>query len=193
MEKTDLVIAVFDDHETAEAAIKKLTAQGFETKNLSVVGKGSPVDEKAAGFYSTGERIEFWGLRGAFWGSLWGLFAGGLLLSVPLAGEVVVLGQLATVAVAAIEGAAVAGGIGALGAGLLYYLGIPEDSIVQYEDAVEEGHFLVMAHDGAEAVTRAQAILNTLNPLHLAVHEGVSLENRNAALKRQDEDGRSAA
>ena len=36
METTDTVIAVFADHQAAETAVKKLTAAGFEMKNLSV-------------------------------------------------------------------------------------------------------------------------------------------------------------
>jgi len=36
--KSDTVIAVFADHNAAETAVKKLTAAGFEMKNLSVVG-----------------------------------------------------------------------------------------------------------------------------------------------------------
>ena len=38
--KADTIIAVFADHPAAETAVKKLTAAGFEMKNLSVVGKG---------------------------------------------------------------------------------------------------------------------------------------------------------
>ena len=36
----DAIVAVFADHHGAEEAVKKLTAAGFEMKNLSVVGKG---------------------------------------------------------------------------------------------------------------------------------------------------------
>ena len=50
MEKADTVIAVFADRNSAEAAVKKLTAAGFEMKNLSVVGKGYQTDEKVVGF-----------------------------------------------------------------------------------------------------------------------------------------------
>jgi hypothetical protein len=73
METTDTVIAVFEDHSAADSAVKKLTAAGFEMKNLSVVGKGFHSDEKVIGFYNTGDRVKFWGTRGAFWGGLWGL------------------------------------------------------------------------------------------------------------------------
>ena len=61
--KIDSVIAVFADHPAAEAALKKLLAAGFETKNLSVVGKGYHTDEKVVGFYNIGERVKF-GARG---------------------------------------------------------------------------------------------------------------------------------
>jgi Heat induced stress protein YflT domain len=63
MEKTNTVIAVFADHNAAEGAVKKLTAAGFEMKNLSVVGKGYHTDEKVVGFYNAGDRIKFWGTR----------------------------------------------------------------------------------------------------------------------------------
>jgi hypothetical protein len=59
MEKPDTVIAVFADHNAAETAVKKLTAAGFEMKNLSIVGKGYHTDEKVVGFYNAGDRIKF--------------------------------------------------------------------------------------------------------------------------------------
>ena len=37
--KNDSAVAVFNDHESAEAAIKKLAAAGIDMKHLSVVGK----------------------------------------------------------------------------------------------------------------------------------------------------------
>ena len=145
MEKTDTVIAVFSDHNSAEAAVKKLTAAGFEMKNLSVVGKGYQTDEKVVGFYNAGDRIKFWGTRGAFWGGLWGMFFGGLFLTIPVVGHVVVLGYLASMAVSGIENAVVVGGLSALGAAL-YSIGVPKDSVIQYETAVKADSFLVMAH-----------------------------------------------
>ena len=67
MENTDTVVAVFADHAAAETAVKKLTAAGFEMKNLSVVGKGYHTDEKVVGFTtpaigsSSGARAELSG------------------------------------------------------------------------------------------------------------------------------------
>jgi hypothetical protein len=171
--KTDSVIAVFADHPAAEAVVKRLLAAGFETKNLSVVGKGYHTDEKVVGFYNIGDRVKFWGTRGAFWGGLWGLFLGGLFLTVPVVGHVVVLGYLASVAIGAIENAVVVGGLSAIGAAL-YSMGIPKDSVVQYETAVKADSFLVMAQGAAEEIARAKAILSAANPSRLDVHAGAN-------------------
>jgi hypothetical protein len=169
MQNTDTVIAIFPDHSSAETAIKKLTAAGFEMKNLSVVGKGYHTDEKVIGFYNTGDRVKFWGTRGAFWGGFWGLFLGGLFVAVPAVGQVVVLGYLASIMFAAIENAVIVGGISALAAAL-YSIGVPKDSVIQYETALNTDSFLVTAHGPAAEMARARTILGTVNPARLDVH-----------------------
>jgi hypothetical protein len=172
MEKIDSVSAVFGDPPAAEAAVKKLTAAGFEMKNLSVVGKGYHTDEKVVGFYNTGDRIKFWGTRGAFWGGFWGLFFGGLFMAIPFVGHVVVLGYLTTIVIAGIENAVIVGGLSALGAAL-YSIGVPKDSVLQYETAVKADGFLVMAHGSPEEMARAKTILGATNPSRLDMIAGV--------------------
>ena len=169
MDDTNTVIAVFADHPAAEMAIKKLTSAGFDMKNLSVVGKGYHTDEKVVGFYNTGDRIKFWGTRGAFWGGFWGLFLGGIFVTVPVVGPVVVLGYIASIVVTAIENAVVVGGISALVAAL-YSIGVPKDSVIQYETAIKTDSFLVMAHGPAAEIARAKTILGTVNPSRIDVH-----------------------
>ena len=80
------------------------------------------------------------------------------------------LGYLATMVISAIEGAIVVGGLSALGAAL-YSSGIPKDSVLAYESAVKADGFLVMAHGPAEEVARAKAILGTLSPSRVDLHE----------------------
>jgi hypothetical protein len=82
-----------------------------------------------------------------------------------------ILGYLAAAAISAVEGAAVVGGLSALGAGL-YSIGIPKDSVIQYETALRADSFLVMAHGTAEEMARARAILGTFNPSRLDQHGG---------------------
>jgi hypothetical protein len=71
--------------------------------------------------------------------------------------------------VAALEGAVFVGGLSAIGAGL-YSLGIPKDSIVEYESAVKAGNFVVVAHGTADEAARAKSILNTSKPSSLSDH-----------------------
>jgi hypothetical protein len=180
MQDSDAVIAVFAGHDAAEAAVKKLADGGFEMRKLSVIGKGYHTDEKVMGFYNFGDRIKFWGTRGAFWGGLWGLFFGGLFVTVPVIGPIVVLGYLAAVAISVVEGVLVMGGMSALGAAI-YSIGIPKDSVIQYETAVKADDFLVMAHGTAEEMARAKTILATVNPSRLDAHTGL----KSAARKDQ--------
>ena len=170
MTEPNSVIAVFADHQAAEVAVKKLASEGIDMKHLSVVGKGYHTDEKVVGFYNTGDRIKFWGTNGAFWGGLWGWLAGGVFITAPVAGPVVVVGYLAAIVISAIEGAVVVGGLSALGAAL-FSIGIPKNSVVAYETDVKADNFLVMARGPAEEMVRAKAILATLSPTRIDQHE----------------------
>ena len=171
MENPETTIGVFEDHRGAENAVKKLTAGGFAMKQLTVVGKGYHTEENVVGFYNTGDRVKFWGKRGAFWGGLWGLFFGGLFMSIPVVGHVIILGYLASMVFSGVETAVVAGGLSALGAAM-FSIGIPKDSVIQYETALKADNFLVMVHGTAEEAVHARAILGIEKPLRLDAHAG---------------------
>lgn len=102
MTSQSTIIGVFADHAAAEATTRKLAAGGFAIKNLSIVGKGYHTDEKVIGFYNMGNRVQFWGSRGALWSGLWGLFFGGMILTVPDMGPMIALGSIASVAFSAL-------------------------------------------------------------------------------------------
>ena len=163
------VIALYKTHDAAENAVKILAQASISMKEISVIGKGYHSEEKVVGFYNIGERVQFWGKYGAFWGSLWAILAGGLFLSTPLIGPVLVLGGFAAVVLAAIEGAVVGGGIGALGAAL-FSIGIPKDTILQYEDTLKADGFLVLVQGTADEVKHAHEILNTSKAAQVDVH-----------------------
>ena len=172
MKHANHAIATFDDHASAESAVKKLAAAGFEMSHISIIGKGYHTDETVTGFYNIGDRITFWGSRGALWGGLWGLFMGGMLLTVPVMGQVVVLGYLATTLISIAEGAVIFGGLGALG-GALYSMGIPKDSIIAYESAIEADNFLVMVRGSTAQVAKARDMLAQATARKVDIHEHV--------------------
>ena len=132
MEDTNAVVAVFDTHPEADEAVRELQKSGFDMKKLSVVGKDYHTEDHVVGYYNAGDRMKHWGKLGAFWGGLWGLLFGAAFFWVPGVGPVLIGGPLVAWIIAALEGAVVVGGLSAIGAGL-FSLGIPKDSIVQYE------------------------------------------------------------
>ena len=172
MERYQTAVGVFADHDSAEKAVKTLNASGFDIKHLSVVGNGYHSEEKVVGFYNIGDRIRFWGVRGAFWGGFWGLFLGGLFITTPVGGPVFIVGFLASIAIAAIENAVVVGALGALG-GALYSIGIPKDSVLQYESDIKADSFLVAARGSEAEVARAKNLLANSNAARVEVHSNV--------------------
>src|ERR1700727_2286983 len=136
---------------------KELQKAGFDMKKLSVVGKDYHTEDHVVGYYNAGDRMKHWGKFGAFWGGLWGLLFGAAFFWVPGIGPVRVGGPLVAWIVAALEGAVFVGGLSAIGAGL-YSLGIPKDSIVEYEPAVKAGNFVVVAHGTADEAAKARDI-----------------------------------
>jgi hypothetical protein len=102
--------------------------------------------------------MKYWGKWGAFWGGLWGMLFGAAFLIIPGVGPIVAAGSIVAWIIAALEGAVVVGGLSALGAGL-YSLGIPKNSVVEYETSIKAGKFVLVAHGTAEEVAKARKML----------------------------------
>ena len=169
MSGTNSVVAVFESHDQADEAIRELQKNGFDMKKLSIVGKNMHTEEHAVGYYTTGDRMMYWGKLGAFWGGFWGLLLGSAFFWVPGVGPLLVAGPLVVWIVGALEEAAVMGGLSALGAGL-FSIGIPKHSVVQYETEVKSGKLLIVAHGTAEEVARAKAVLHQSRAKSTTVH-----------------------
>ncbi|WP_051670660.1 general stress protein [Bryobacter aggregatus] len=165
----DIVVAIYDTHEQAEQAIKELQRSGFDMKKLSIVGKNPHTEEHVVGFYNAGDRMKRWGGAGAFWGALWGMLFGAAFFLIPGFGPVLVAGPLVAWIVGALEGALVVGGLSAIGAAF-WSIGVPKDSILQYETAIKTDKFLVLAHAASEEAAKARDILKRTNPSEMHTH-----------------------
>jgi hypothetical protein len=169
MPEENAVVAVYDTHIAAEEAVRKLQHAGVDMTTLSIVGKGTHTDEHAVGYYNTGDRMKYWGKTGAFWGGFWGLLFGSAFFAIPGIGPVLAAGPVVAWIVGALEGAAIVGGVSAIGAGL-YSIGIPKDSVVQYELAVKTEKYLLIVHGTASEVEKARDILGTTLPVSVTMH-----------------------
>jgi hypothetical protein len=157
------VVAIYKSHAEAEAAVKELERSGFDMEKLSIVGRDYHREEHVVGYYTTGDRMRYWGKQGAFWGGVWALLFGSAFFWIPGVGALLMAGPLVTLVVGALESAVVIGGLSALGAGL-YSLGIPKDSILRYETALKTDKFVLIAHGTREEMTQARDIINRTNP-----------------------------
>ena len=140
---TSGVISTFNTHDEAEEAVRKLQSGGFNMKRLSIVGRDFQTEESIIGFYNMGDRAKYWGKLGAFWGGLWGLLFGSALFIIPGVGPLVIAGAFVTTIVSVIEGAVLVGGLTAFGAAL-FSIGIPKNSVLQYEAEVKLGKYLML-------------------------------------------------
>ena len=169
MSTNNSVVAVYHTHPEADQAVKELQRGGVDLHKLSIVGKGYHTDEQVVGYYNTGDRMKYWGKTGAFWGGFWGLLFGSAFFAIPGIGPVLVAGPMVAWIVGALEGAAVFGGLSAIGAGL-YGMGIPKNSVVQYELALKTDKFLLMVHGTAAEVERAKDIIESTRPINVTLH-----------------------
>jgi len=169
MLKKNSAIALFDQHTQAEHAIKQLQEQGFDLKALSIVGKGFETEEDVVGYYTTGDRMTYWGKNGAFWGGIWGLLFGSAFFLIPGIGPLVMAGPIVGWIIGAIEGALVVGGLSAIGAGL-YSIGVPKKSILKYETSLKTGKYMVVFHGTPDEVTRVKEALSGFGASETDVH-----------------------
>jgi hypothetical protein len=49
-------------------------------------------------------------------------------------------------------------------------MGIPKDSVVEYELALKTDKFLLMVHDKASEVEKAKNIIATTRPINMTLH-----------------------
>jgi len=171
MSEKNAAVAICNTHTEAEQVVKELQKSGYDMKKLSIVGKGYHTEEDVVGYYNTGDRMKKWGKLGAFWGGLWGILFGSAFFFIPGIGPIVAGGPLVSSIVGGLEGAAAVGGLTAIGAGL-FGIGIPKNSVLNYETALKTDKYLVVAHGTSDEVARAKEMLDPLNIAEVAVHHG---------------------
>jgi uncharacterized membrane protein len=169
MSEQNAVVAVYATHTGAEEAVKVLQREGVDMRTLSIIGKDTHTDEHVVGYYTTADRMMYWGKSGAFWGGFWGLLFGSAFFAIPGLGPILAAGPVVAWIVAALEGAVVVGGASAIGAGL-FSIGIPKDSVVQYETDLKTDKYLLLVHGTMDQVETARGIIERTQPLSVTVH-----------------------
>lgn len=170
MTNNGVTVALYDTHEAAEKAVKALRNAGIDFRKISIVGKDYHTEEQAVGYFNMGDRLKFFGKFGTFWGTLAGILLGAFVMVVPVFGHLVILGPLAATVVSGIEGAAIGGAAGAL-VGALTGIGIPKNSAIRYQMAIEAGQFLLTVQGSQSDIALAESVLQSSGPASLSSHD----------------------
>ena len=169
MTTTNSVVAIYDTHVQAEHAVKELRQAGVDMKSLSIAARDTHTDEHVVGYYNAGDRMKYWGKVGAFWGGFWGLLFGSAAFAIPGLGPILVAGPLVAWIIAGLEGAAVVGGVSAVGAGLVS-IGIPKDSVLKYDVALKTDKYVLVVHGTSNDVDKAKDIIAGTEHSSYTVH-----------------------
>ncbi|MBL8076279.1 MAG: hypothetical protein JNL29_18090 [Nitrospira sp.] len=157
------VVAACNTHTEVEVAINALKQAAFNVKKLSIVEKDYRTDKHVVGYYNTGDdHMKCWGT--AISGS----------------GTVLLVGPLLRWILDALEETVVIGAAMAIGAAL-NNLGIPKDSVLNYETVLKSHKFILLAHGTEEEVTHAQGVIQTKRSRSIDTHAIVDREARAVA------------
>lgn len=174
-----LIVAVYDDHKAARRAVERLIGKDFPMDWISVLGRAESSGDDVLGIYyrDSGERVKTWAAHGAAWGGLWGLLtaAAGMFV-IPGLGTVMLLGPIVEMFAATVAGATLTGGAMAGAAAIselalaMHRMGVPEDRLQAFHDAIEQGHYVVLVRcANAQEVERWRPELGWPAPTTLEV------------------------
>lgn len=54
------IVAIYETHTTAEAAVRALQGAGVDMKRLSIIGRDFQSEENVRGYYTTEDKIMVW-------------------------------------------------------------------------------------------------------------------------------------
>jgi hypothetical protein len=163
-------VAIYNTHTDAEAAVKQLQNSGVDMQLLSIVGKDYRPEDHVVGYYKTDDRLKYWGKLGAFWAGIWGCLTGEAFFWMPGVGPILVGGPLVTSIVGALEGATVHNGLTPLGCAL-HTMGMPKNSVINYESALKANKFLLVVHGANAKASEAGDILRRTDAIEISAHD----------------------
>ena len=148
-------VAIYDTHDKAVNALKVLGKHNFPMDKVSLIGKSDVIDDHIH-LKSLDPVKNSPALIGIGAGSVIGLLSGIGVFTIPGFGFLYGAGAFVGL-VGGFNLGFFAGGLGAV----LLKLGIKKDSIVDYEEHLNQGMFIVLINGNEETVLEAEKILHS--------------------------------
>lgn len=162
-----LCVAIYANNDQADEAFSRLRTEGFDMGMLSFVGRD--YWKNMLGSRNTGGRFTYRGDSGPFWERLWSILKGWGVFWFFESGPVLVAGPLVRSIIATQEEGGGNRNVSGFEKGLTG-IGIPRESIVQYEKSLMENRVLVFIQGSMDDIDHAQDILNNTKAVNHTVH-----------------------
>ena len=166
-----ICVAIYTTPDQADEAFSRLQAEGADMGLLSFVGRDYWKD--MVGSRNAGERFLYHGNLGPFWERLWSSLRGWGVFWFFENGPVLVAGPLVRTIVATQEEGNGNGHTTGFEAALSG-IGIPQDSLVQYEKALVNDQILVFIQGTLYEINHAQDILEETKAINHTIHHDAS-------------------
>ncbi len=128
-------------------------------KTVSIIGKGDASSQQHFGAPVTDEQVHFQNIAARLWNSLWNLPGGALFFTLEHFGQLVAAGSIVALLMQERNDMDINNSFTVL-ATALFNMGIPRDSIKQYEDAVKAEKILLTVNGIRSDVEQACHILH---------------------------------
>lgn len=160
MSKKNTCILLYTRLQNLEQGINTLQTHNFDMKSVSILGKGQTHKILAAKSCMTDEQASFQGRSIRSKNGLWSKLNDADFFLLHDFGEVVAAGPIVHLLTKGHEDTEVICGLSVPGQAL-FSIGIPIDSIRQYEKSVHTGKFLLIIHGSHDDVERACQLLHS--------------------------------
>ncbi|WP_348822409.1 hypothetical protein [Flavobacterium aestuarii] len=148
-------IAVYDTHDKAVSAIKRLSQENFSMDHVSLLGKAEVIEDHIQ-VKSLDTIKKAPAVIGMGAGTLLGLLSGVGVFAIPGFGFLYGAGALVGI-IAGLDLGLIAGGA----ISLLSFTGLKEEELVKCQEHLKEGKFMVIVKGAQEEIERAKHILHT--------------------------------
>ena len=170
MPKNYIFVAIYNTCDNGEVAIREMQNSGIDITRLSFLGRDYRAKDKLVGRYQSSDHTRYWENLSAFGDGVWGLLSSIALFHIPETGPFLAGGPVAGAIIGALEGTPAINGLNAVGSGL-HIIGIPRDSILKYERAINADKYLIIAQGIEEEITKIKAIIKNTDAVEFDLHQ----------------------
>jgi hypothetical protein len=160
MSKQNATVLICRTHRLAEAAVNALQESGYNVQKLAIFGRDCSTAEDATTSLTANAYTKRRAELRSFWCRMWRQLSGGIFFNVQGIGSVLAAGAIADWMMATGTDLMVLEGRDPLRVSLTQ-IGIPTESSLLYEAALQEDCYLVIAYGKPGEVMKAKEILES--------------------------------